>query len=163
MGWGGWFGGVGAVAVDDRLYDCLPVHHSVGGVVAPCSMLRAGGSVVIAEKFSAEKFWDDIVCFDCTVFQYIGELCRYLLKAPASRLEAGHGLRLAVGNGLRGDIWEGFAGRFAIPQILEFYAATEGNFSLFDVEGKPGALGRIPPLLAPRFPPSIVQAHADTR
>ena len=100
--------------------------------------------------------------FDCTVFQYIGELCRYLLKAPASGPEAGHGLRLAVGNGLRGDIWEAFAGRFAIPQILEFYAATEGNFSLFNVEGKPGAIGRIPPLLAHRFPASIVKVDADS-
>ena len=44
-----------------------------------------------------------------------------------------------------------FAARFAIPQILEFYAATEGNFSLFNVEGKVGAIDRIPPL---RFPMS---------
>jgi fatty-acyl-CoA synthase len=71
-------------------------------------------------------------------------------------------LRLAVGNGLRGDIWETFAARFAIPRILECYAATEGNFSLFNVEGKPGAIGRIPPLLAHRFPASIVTVHADS-
>jgi fatty-acyl-CoA synthase len=102
------------------------------------------------------------VYFDCTVFQYIGEICRYLLKAPASGHEAGHVLRLAVGNGLRGDIWEAFAGRFAIPRILEFYAATEGNFSLFNVEGRPGAIGRIPPLLAHRFPASIVKVDADS-
>jgi fatty-acyl-CoA synthase len=162
LSWGGWFAGLTDASVDDRLYDCLPLHHSVGGIVAPCSMLRAGGSVVIAEKFSAGNFWDDIVCFDCTVFQYIGELCRYLLKAPASELETAHGLRLAVGNGLRCDIWEAFAGRFAIPRILEFYAATEGNFSLFNVEGKPGAIGRIPPLLAHRFPASIVTVDADS-
>ena len=76
--------------------------------------------------------------FDCTLFQYIGELCRYLLNAPTSPIETEHRLRLAVGNGLRGDIWEVFAARFAIPQILEFYAATEGNFSLFNVEGNVG-------------------------
>ena len=162
LSWGGWFAGLTDASVDDRLYDCLPLDHSVGGVVAPCSMLRAGGSVVIAEKFSAANFWDDIVRFNCTVFQYIGELCRYLLNAPASGLEIRHGLRLAVGNGLRGDIWESFAGRFAIPQILEFYAATEGNFSLFNVEGKPGAIGRIPPLLAHRFPASILKVDADS-
>src|SRR5438552_2525061 len=161
LSWGGWFAGLTDASVHDRLYDCLPLHHSVGGVVATCSMLRAGGSVVIAEKFSAEDFWDDIMYFDCTVVQYIGELCRYLLNAPASGLELVHGLRLAVGNGLRGDIWETFAKRFAIPQILEFYAATEGNFSLFNVEGKPGAIGRIPPLLAHRFPASIVKVDAE--
>lgn len=161
LSWGGWFAGLTDASINDRLYDCLPLHHSVGGVVAICSMLRAGGSVVIAEKFSAQDFWDDVTYFDCTIVQYIGELCRYLLNAPASGLEIAHRLRLAVGNGLRGDIWEAFAKRFAIPQILEFYAATEGNFSLFNVEGKPGAIGRIPPLLAHRFPAAIVKIDAE--
>lgn len=160
--WAGWFAGMTDASTDDRLYDCLPLHHSVGGVAAPCSMLCAGASVVIAEKFSASRFWDDIVRFDCTVFQYIGELCRYLLKAQSSGRAAGHRLRLAVGNGLRGDIWKAFASRFAIPQILEFYAATEGNFSLFNVDGKPGAIGRIPPVLAHRFPASIIKVDADS-
>src|SRR6202020_2107493 len=132
LNWGGWFAGLTEATPEDRLYDCLPVCHSVGGIVAPCSMLAAGGSVVLAEKFSASSFWHDIVRFDCTLFQYIGELCRYLLKAPPSEYEASHRLRLACGNGLRGDIWEAFQARFSIPRILEFYAATEGNFSLFN-------------------------------
>jgi fatty-acyl-CoA synthase len=146
---------------EDRLYDCLPVYHSVGGIVAPCSMLSAGASVVLSDKFSASTFWHDIVRWDCTLFQYIGELCRYLLKAPPSEYESIHRLRLACGNGLRGDIWEAFQARFAIPQILEFYAATEGNFSLYNVEGKPGAIGRIPPLLAHRFPAAIVRVDSE--
>jgi fatty-acyl-CoA synthase len=125
-------------------------------------MLTAGASVVLAEKFSAGNFWHDIVRWDCTLFQYIGELCRYLLKALPSEYETIHRLRLACGNGLRGDVWEDFQARFAIPQILEFYAATEGNFSLYNVEGKPGAIGRIPPLLAHRFPAAIVRVDAET-
>ena len=162
LSWGGWFVGLTEASIDDRLYDCLPLYHSVGGVVAPCSMLCAGGSVVIAEKFSASEFWNDVVRFDCTIFQYIGELCRYLLLGPTP--ETGHRLRLAVGNGLRADIWQRFTERFSIPRVLEFYAATEGNFSLFNVEGKPGAIGRIPPLLAHRFPAAIVKVdRADGR
>ncbi|WP_407187166.1 long-chain-acyl-CoA synthetase [Bradyrhizobium centrosematis] len=157
LNWGFWFAGLTGAGPQDRLYDCLPLFHSVGGIVAPCSMLAAGGSVVIAEKFSASHFWSDIVRHDCTLFQYIGELCRYLLKAPPSEYENRHRLRLVCGNGLRGDIWEDFQARFAIPRILEFYAATEGNFSLFNVEGQPGAIGRIPPLLAHRFPANLVR------
>ena len=161
LNWGGWFAGLLDAAPEDRLYDCLPVYHSVGGIAAPCSMLSAGGSVVLSDKFSVREFWRDIVRFDCTLFQYIGELCRYLLKAPTSEFESRHRLRLACGNGLRGDIWQAFQARFAIPRILEFYAATEGNFSLFNVEGKPGAIGRIPPLLAHRFPATIVRLDAE--
>jgi fatty-acyl-CoA synthase len=162
LNWGSWFAGLSDASAEDRLYDCLPLFHSVGGVAAPCSMLFAGGSVVLAEKFSATKFWDDIVHFDCTMFQYIGELCRYLLNTPVTELEKKHRLRLAVGNGLRADIWEAFAARFAIPQILEFYAATEGNFSLFNVEGKTGAIGRIPPSLGHRFPSAIIRVDGET-
>jgi len=162
LNWGFWFAGLTGAGPQDRLYDCLPLFHSVGGIVAPCSMLAAGGSVVIAEKFSASHFWPDIVRHDCTLFQYIGELCRYLLKAAPSEYENRHRLRLACGNGLRGDIWEDFQARFAIPRILEFYAATEGNFSLFNVEGQPGAIGRIPPLLAHRFPASLVKLDPDS-
>ncbi|WP_298261549.1 long-chain-acyl-CoA synthetase [Bradyrhizobium sp.] len=162
LNWGGWFAGLTDASPDDRLFDCLPLFHSVGGVVAPCSMLAAGASVVIADKFSAGTFWRDVARWDCTLFQYIGELCRYLLKAPASEFETRHRLRLACGNGLRGDVWEGFQTRFGIPHILEFYAATEGNFSLYNVEGKPGAIGRIPPLLAHRFPASIVRIDPET-
>lgn len=162
LNWGFWFAGLTGATPQDRLYDCLPLFHSVGGIVAPCSMLAAGGSVVIAEKFSASNFWPDIVRHDCTLFQYIGELCRYLLKAPPSEYENRHRLRLVCGNGLRGDIWEDFQSRFAIPRILEFYAATEGNFSLFNVEGQPGAIGRIPPLLAHRFPAGLVKLDPDT-
>ena len=162
LNWGFWFAGLTGASPQDRLYDCLPLFHSVGGIVAPCSMLAAGGSVVIAEKFSASHFWPDIVRHDCTLFQYIGELCRYLLKAPPSEYENRHRLRLVCGNGLRGDIWEDFQARFAIPRILEFYAATEGNFSLFNVEGQPGAIGRIPPLLAHRFPANLVKLDLDS-
>ncbi|MBB2735951.1 fatty-acyl-CoA synthase [Bradyrhizobium japonicum] len=162
LNWGFWFAGLTGATPQDRLYDCLPLFHSVGGIVAPCSMLAAGGSVVIAEKFSASNFWSDIVRHDCTLFQYIGELCRYLLKAAPSEYENRHRLRLVCGNGLRGDIWEDFQSRFAIPRILEFYAATEGNFSLFNVEGQPGAIGRVPPLLAHRFPAGLVKLDPDS-
>jgi fatty-acyl-CoA synthase len=162
LNWGGWFAGLTDASPTDRLYNCLPLFHSVGGIVAPCSMLSAGGSVVLSDKFSVQHFWRDIVRWDCTLFQYIGELCRYLLKAPLCEFEGRHQLRLACGNGLRGDIWEAFQARFAVPRILEFYAATEGNFSLYNVEGKPGAIGRIPPLLAHRFPAAIIRIDAES-
>ncbi len=155
--WSGWFAGMMGSTPDDRLYDCLPMYHSVGGVVAIGGVLVNGGSVVLKEKFSAREFWADVSRWDCTLFQYIGELCRYLLNAPPHPDERSHRLRLACGNGLRAEIWAPFKQRFAIPQILEFYAATEGNFSLYNVEGEPGAIGRIPPFLSHRFPAAIVK------
>jgi len=157
MQWSLWFAGMLDSGPDDRMYNCLPMYHSIGGVVATGAVLAGGGSVLIRDKFSARRFWDDIAAWDCTLFQYIGELCRYLLNAPDHPRAADHRLRVACGNGLRGDIWEEFRTRFHIPRILEFYAATEGNVSLYNVEGKPGAIGRIPSFLAHRFPMALVK------
>jgi fatty-acyl-CoA synthase len=157
MMWSHWLAGMMDAQPEDRLYDCLPMYHSIGGVAAPGALLAGGGSVVVASKFSARRFWDDVVAHDCTLFQYIGELCRYLLAAPGHPQETAHRLRLACGNGLRPDVWTAFQERFRIPQILEFYAATEGNISLYNAEGKPGAIGRIPKFLAHRFPLALVR------
>jgi fatty-acyl-CoA synthase len=158
MQWSLWFGGLMNTGPDDRMYDCLPMYHSIGGVVATGSLLVRGGSVAIRDKFSAQQFWTDIVAWDCTLFQYIGELCRYLLNAAPDPRERGHRLRLCCGNGLRGDVWEKFQARFRIPRVLEFYAATEGNFSLYNVEGKVGAIGRVPPFMRHRFPLALVRS-----
>jgi fatty-acyl-CoA synthase len=151
------FAGVMNTWASDRMYDCLPLYHTAGGLLATGALLVDGGSVVIRDKFSAREFWDDVVRWDCTCFQYIGELCRYLLNAPPSPQERAHRLRLACGNGLRPDVWGQFKKRFRIPQIIEFYAATEGNVSLFNFDGKEGAVGRLPWWMAARFPTKIVR------
>jgi fatty-acyl-CoA synthase len=156
MQWGLWFAGMTEAQPGDRLYNCLPMYHSVGGVLAPGAMLVAGGSLVVREKFSTSQFWNDIDRWECTAFQYIGELCRYLLHSRFAEKETAHRLRLACGNGLAAGVWEEFQQRFRIPQILEFYAATEGGLSLFNVQGKPGAIGHIPSYLAHRFAPALV-------
>jgi len=155
MNWSHWFAGMTGAGPRDRLYNCLPMYHSVGGVVASGAALLNGGAVIVREKFSARAFWQDVAESGATIFQYIGELCRYLL-AQEGAIPA-HRLRLAVGNGLTADVWEAFQRRFAVPRILEFYAATEGNFSLYNVEGKVGAIGRIPPFLAHRFATVLVK------
>ena len=160
--WSFWFAGLMDAGPSDRTYNCLPMYHSVGGVVAPGSVLVRGGSVVIRDKFSAQEFWHDVIKWDCTLVQYIGELCRYLLNAPRDRCEQQHRIRICCGNGLAVDVWEKFQHRFAIPRILEFYASTEGNVSLYNVEGKVGAIGRVPSFLSHRFPLALVQFDSST-
>jgi fatty-acyl-CoA synthase len=162
MQWSYWFAGMMGAQSTDRLYNCLPMYHSVGGVLAPGAILVAGGSVVIREKFSASSFWHDLAHWNCTLFQYIGELCRYLLHAPPSANENSHRIRMACGNGLAPEVWDRIKGRFSIPQIFEFYAATEGVVSLFNIEGKRGAIGHVPGYLAHRFSPVLVVLDVES-
>jgi fatty-acyl-CoA synthase len=129
---------------EDRMYDVLPLYHSAGGIAALGPSFLGGGSLVVRSRFSATEFWDDCHRYRPTLFQYIGELCRYLLNTPEHRHERDHRLRIAIGNGLRPEIWPKFQARFNIPRIMEFYGATEGNVGMINYDGKVGAIGRVP-------------------
>jgi fatty-acyl-CoA synthase len=139
--------GMGRIGPSDRLYVVLPLYHSAGGVMALGAALFGGATAVLARKFSASRFWEDCVRHDVTVFQYIGELCRYLLNSPPHPDERQHRLRLCMGNGLRPEVWEPFQSRFGIPAVVEFYGATEGNVTFTNVDNKVGSIGRMSGLM----------------
>ena len=68
--------------------------------------------------------------------------------------DSNHKVRMAVGNGLRKDIWEKFENRFKVPHIYEFFGATEGSTAFMNIFDRPGACGRLSPL--------IVRFHQST-
>ncbi len=72
---------------------------------------------------------------------YIGETCRYLLSTPEASWDRNHGVRLMYGNGLRPNVWQSFVDRFEVRNIVEFYAATEGNCNVANMTGKVGSVG----------------------
>ena len=162
LSWAGWFAGMADTTANDVMYDCLPLFHSVGGVASTGAVLLNGGKVVLRDRFSASAFWDDIRSERCTLFQYIGELCRYLLAQPQVATDQSHRLRMIIGNGLRPDVWSAFVERFAPGRVLEFYAATEGVFTLCNAEGRVGAIGRFPSFVARNAPAELVRLDPVT-
>ncbi|NWU88122.1 S27A1 protein, partial [Onychorhynchus coronatus] len=147
---------------EDVIYDCLPLYHSAGNIMGVGQCLIHGLTVVIRKKFSASRFWDDCVQYRCTIIQYIGEICRYLLNQPVREAESRHRVRLAVGNGLRPHIWEEFTRRFGVKQIGEFYGATECNCSIANLDGKVGACGFNSRILPNVYPIRLVKVNEDT-
>jgi fatty-acyl-CoA synthase len=156
------FAGATDVNAKDRVYITLPLYHATGGFGAMGAALMNGATVVLRRRFSLTQFWNDVVEERCTVFVYIGELCRYLINQEPVEGERKHQLRLAVGNGLRGDVWEKMNQRFAIPKVLEFYGSTEGNVSMFNWDGKIGAIGRAPAYLKSTFNFKLVRFDVET-
>jgi fatty-acyl-CoA synthase len=141
---GGMLSLLSGFTASDTIYCALPLYHTVGGVLSVNTALRAGGTLALARRFSASRFWDDVVDSGATSFQYIGEFCRYLLAQPERPAEHEHHIRFAVGNGLRPDIWESFQQRFRIGQISEFYGATEGNVVMYNFDNVVGSIGKTP-------------------
>lgn len=74
----------------DRMYVSMPIYHTAAGILGVGQALLGGSSCVIRKKFSASNFWRDCVKYDCTVSQYIGEICRYLLAQPVVEEESRH-------------------------------------------------------------------------
>ncbi|XP_054897623.1 long-chain fatty acid transport protein 1-like isoform X1 [Poeciliopsis prolifica] len=148
---------------DDILYTCLPLYHSAGTIMGVGQCLLFGLTVVIRRKFSASRFWDDCVKHNCTVIQYIGEVCRYLLAQPVRPSEARHRVRVAIGNGLRPSVWEEFVRRFKIQRVAEFYGATECNCSLINIDGKVGACGFTSRILPNLYPVRLVKVKEDEK
>lgn len=125
------------------VYCPLPLYHGAGGVGAVMMAMGVGGTVAIARKFSASKFWDDVRRYDAVGVIYIGELCRFLLNQPEHPADGDHNLRWMFGIGLRADVWEPFQERFRIPRIVEGYGATEANVGGVNYTGKVGSVGKI--------------------
>ncbi|KAG3076733.1 Very long-chain acyl-CoA synthetase [Phytophthora idaei] len=129
----------------DRLYCALPLYHTSGGNLAVGMMIFSGATLCLSRRFSTTKFWDEVRAYDCTVIQYIGEMCRYLLNAPAKANDKENHIRAAFGNGLRPDIWAPFQERFGIPSVYEFYGSTEGPMGMLNActtKADQGHLGR---------------------
>ena len=139
------------VTARDRVYITLPLYHGTGGVCGVGMAMMTGASIVLRKRFSARQFWDDATDQGVTVIVYIGELCRYLINSPKHPKERAHKIRTGFGNGLRPDIWQSFLDRFNISYLCEFYGSTEGNVSFANVDGKVGAVGRMPNYLKNTF------------
>ncbi|KMM85418.1 fatty-acyl-CoA synthase [Pseudomonas taetrolens] len=129
---------------DDVFYCCLPLYHGAAATSVTSTALRVGASIVVRRKFSVREFWQDVRRNQITVFQYIGEICRYLLNQPPVAGEREHSLRYMLGAGLTPESWQRWLERFGPIQVFEGWGATEANANLINVDNYVGSCGRVP-------------------
>ncbi|KAJ8679470.1 hypothetical protein QAD02_015257 [Eretmocerus hayati] len=147
----------------DIVYNPIPLYHMSGGVVGTGCALIKGVPSVLRTKFSVSAYWTDCIKYNCTITQYIGEMCRYLLSAPPKPEDSTHPVRLMVGNGMRPQIWQNFVDRFKIEQVNEVYGSSEGNANIINVDNTVGAVGFVPSILPKSLHPvAIIRVNPDT-
>lgn len=132
------------VTPEDVFYCCLPLYHGAAATSITSTALISGASIVFRRKFSASEFWADIRNNQVTVFQYIGEICRYLLNKSAQTNDREHSLRCMLGAGLSRDVWQRWVERFGELDIYEGWGSTEANTATLNVDNQLGSCGRIP-------------------
>ncbi|XP_043851716.1 bile acyl-CoA synthetase isoform X3 [Dromiciops gliroides] len=154
--------GVCGVRQNDIIYTALPLYHTSALLLGIMGSIQQGCTCVLAPKFSASRFWDDCRKYQVTVIQYVGEVLRYLCNTPERPCDREHKVRMAVGNGLRQEVWRQFLQRFGPIKICEFYGSTEGNVGFINYTGRLGAIGKSSPLLWLLNPFELIQFDTET-
>lgn len=127
----------------------LPLFHVNGLVISVLSVLRAGGSVVVAPRFSPDTFWDLVEAHRPTFFSAVPTIYA-ILEAKTQRQVDTSSLRFVVCGAapMPADLITRFEQRFAVP-VIEGYGLSEGTVAstVNPVDGtrKPGSVGRALP------------------
>ncbi|XP_058500335.1 long-chain fatty acid transport protein 2-like [Solea solea] len=145
------------ITAEDIFYINLPLYHSAGFLIGMAGAIERGMTIILRRKFSASQFWDDCRKYNVTVMQYIGETMRYLCNTPKKDNDKSHKVKIAIGNGVRTDIWTEFLNRFGDIQVRELYAATEGNIGFINYTSKIGAVGRVNFIQRFFFPHALIK------
>lgn len=115
---------------DDVYYNFFPLFHNTAQAMITLPVLLVGAQMVLVEKFSATRFWREAREHRCTVFYYIGEVLRILLKSTTVEDAAGSRLRVGWGIGASaGDFME-FQNRYGVT-LRTGYGSTEANVGVY--------------------------------
>jgi crotonobetaine/carnitine-CoA ligase len=110
----------------DILYTCLPLFHG-NALWLTCTIgMHRGATVVLAKKFSASRFWDDIRKYNVTSFNTLGAIIPILMKQPPKETDKQNKVRFTLSAACTADEWPKFENRFRI-KIYEGYGAVDGG------------------------------------
>ncbi|MPZ78177.1 MAG: AMP-binding protein [Deltaproteobacteria bacterium] len=113
---------------DDRVLCVLPLFH-VNALCHTCiAMLSAGGSIVLTEKFSASRFWDEVREHASTTSSIMRTIPQILLSLPEKADDGDNPLRLVV-TLLSPEMHARFEERFNLKAVPS-YSLTEDILSV---------------------------------
>ncbi|MFC1819764.1 AMP-binding protein [Thermodesulfobacteriota bacterium] len=83
---------------EDRVFTCLPFFHANAKGYSTMGALLSEASLIVVERFSASKFWEQIRHYNATEFNYMGAMLSILSKQPESEKDRDHNVRVAYGS-----------------------------------------------------------------
>ncbi len=130
---------------EDRFFTCLPFFHANAQYYSTMGCLAAGATLVVAERFSASRFWDQVREADATVVNFIGMMMPVLAKQPESDMDRRNNVRLFYGSpAFSPEFLQAFQERFNTDIIVGF-GMTEtcyGAIEKIGQERRPNSSGQ---------------------
>ncbi|MCD4734604.1 MAG: ATP-dependent acyl-CoA ligase [Bacteroidales bacterium] len=133
----------GQLSENDKLYNALPLFHGNAQVLSTIPALMSGAQMVLAERFSASRFWKDIKEYGCTEFNYVGSIIPILYKADPETEDGNNPIKTMIGGGAPLDIFNAFEKRFDL-RLVECYGMSEMGlpFTSSERDRMPGSCGK---------------------
>jgi crotonobetaine/carnitine-CoA ligase len=109
---------------EDIYLTFLPLYHFNAQVLTTVTVLIAEAQMVLLDRFSASRFWDELRHYGATQFNYLGAVMPILAKQPGKKDDADNPARIALGAGCPQAVMDEVEKRFGI-KCLEGFGMTE--------------------------------------
>ena len=131
------------LTAEDVYYNFFPLFHNTAQAMITLPVLLTGARMLLTERFSARQFWPDVRDHACTVFYYIGEILRVLLKSTSAADAEGSRLRAGWGIGAAPHDFVEFQRRHRVA-LRSGYGSTEANVGVYlpHDDPDPASVGR---------------------
>ena len=130
--------------LEDRFFTCLPFFHANAQYYSTMGALAAGGTLVVVDRFSASRFWEQVRQARATVVNLIGMMMPVLSKQTPSPRDRENQVRLFYGSpAFSPEFLEEFQERFGTKIIVGFgmTEACYGTIQQIGVARRPNSSG----------------------
>ena len=126
-----------AATPQDRFFTCLPFFHANAQYYSTMGTLAAGATLIVAERFSASRFWAQARQAGATVVNFIGMMMPVLAKQPPSPADRDNRVRLFYGSpAFPPEFLQAFQERFG-PAIIVGFGMTETCYGTIERISEP--------------------------
>ena len=126
-----------AATPQDRFFTCLPFFHANAQYYSTMGTLAAGATLIVAERFSASRFWAQARQAGATVVNFIGMMMPVLAKQPPTPADRDNQVRLFYGSpAFPPEFLQAFQERFG-PAIIVGFGMTETCYGTIEGIGEP--------------------------
>jgi crotonobetaine/carnitine-CoA ligase len=115
--------GLGA---SDRYFVCMPLFHANALLMQLMGSLIAGAEVVVADRFRATTWLQEVRESRATVTNGLGVIPEFIFRQPPTNRDRDHRLRLMVAVPIAPEWGAAFEERFGLP-FMQVFGMTECN------------------------------------
>jgi crotonobetaine/carnitine-CoA ligase len=108
----------------ETLFSCLPLFHSNAQVICAYPAMLVGARAAFVERFSATRFWQQVIDAEATSFNTIGAIPYFLWNTPPSDLDRAHRVHTVNAAPAPRDVLQEWQERFGV-RLTEAYGLTE--------------------------------------